>query len=107
MPDPEVAVPLPRVQLDQDVGGGSGGGLGLLFPVSASASVVPPFQDVLGDVFGAEAQGAQAGVGVVVVGGGEAPREEELLVVVGALEGELERGGGLLMFVIFGAKQGY
>lgn len=105
MPDAEVAVPLPRVQLDQDVGGGGLGlglGLGLLSPVAFSVLLVPPFQGVLGDVFGAEAQGAQAGVGVVDVGGGEAPREEELLVVVGALEGELEGGGGVLMLFLGG-----
>lgn len=74
LPHAQVLLPLPRVQPHHD---------------GAHAALVAPPDGVLGHVALGEVDGTQAAVGRADVTGGHTPRED-LAVVVGLLEGELE-----------------
>lgn len=96
LPNAKTAFPLPGVQLNQDigrVGQDHFGGSTLIF-------FLLPLQGVLGKVFRVKKQDTHTGVRVMDVTGGEALLEKELLMVVGALERELEEGGRIL--IVFG-----
>lgn len=69
---------------------------------------LPPLERILGDMGTVEAQGAHTCIGVMDVACCMALREEEFLVVIGALERELKAGGGVLfclfLFLLVGGK---
>lgn len=93
LPNAKTAVPLPGVQLNHDisrVGQGHFGG-------SALVLFLLPVKCILGNIFRVETQDTHTGIRVMNVTGSEALLEKELLVVIGALERELEEGGRILI----------